>query len=50
MKILYITPHLSTGGTPQYLLKKIELLHDDNDIYVIEYNDLVFTEFKKIKY
>ena len=39
MKILYITPHLSTGGAPQYLLKKIELLHDDNDIYVIEYND-----------
>ena len=39
MKILYITPHLSTGGAPQYLLKKIELLHGDNDIYVIEYSD-----------
>ena len=39
MRILYITPHLSTGGAPQYLLKKIELLHDANDIYVIEYND-----------
>ena len=39
MKILYITPHLSTGGAPQYLLKKIELLYNDNDIYVIEYND-----------
>ena len=23
-KVLYITPHLSTGGLPQYLLKKIE--------------------------
>jgi len=39
MKLLYITPHLSTGGAPQYLLKKIELLNEDNDIYVIEYND-----------
>ncbi len=39
MRILYITPHLSTGGAPQYLLKKIELLHGDNDIYVIEYSD-----------
>ena len=39
MRILYITPHLSTGGAPQYLLKKIELLHNDNDIYVIEYSD-----------
>ena len=39
MKILYITPHLSTGGAPQYLLKKIQYLHEDNDIYVVEYND-----------
>ena len=39
MKLLYITPHLSTGGAPQYLLKKIKLLNEDNDIYVIEYND-----------
>ena len=39
MKILYITPHLSTGGAPQYLLKKIEFLNNEHDIYVIEYND-----------
>ena len=38
-KILYVTPHLSTGGAPQYLLKKIELLNDQYDIYVAEYND-----------
>ena len=39
MKILYITPHLSTGGAPQYLLKKIEFLNNEHDIHVIEYND-----------
>ena len=49
MRILYITPHLSTGGAPQYLLKKIELLHDDNDIYVIEYNDLGHYRVQKDK-
>ena len=38
-KLLYITPHLSTGGAPQYLLKKIEFLSSVYDIYVIEYND-----------
>ena len=40
MKVLFITPHLSTGGAPQYLLKKIQLLKDDCDIYCIEYNDI----------
>jgi glycosyltransferase involved in cell wall biosynthesis len=39
-KILYITPHLSTGGLPQYLVKKIELLKDEFDIYLIEYQNL----------
>ncbi len=28
-KLLYIAPHLSTGGLPQYLTKKIELLKDN---------------------
>jgi FkbM family methyltransferase len=36
MKIIYITPHLSTGGMPEYLRKKVELLKDDNDIWIIE--------------
>lgn len=39
-KLLYITPHLSTGGLPQYLLKKIEHFKNKFDIYVIEYQDL----------
>ena len=38
-KILYIAPHLSTGGLPQYLFKKIELLRDEFEIHVIEYNN-----------
>jgi glycosyltransferase involved in cell wall biosynthesis len=39
-KILYIAPHLSTGGLPQYLTKKIELLKNEYDVYVIEYEDV----------
>ena len=40
MKILFIAPHLSTGGGPQYLLKKISSLIDECDVYCIEYNDI----------
>jgi glycosyltransferase involved in cell wall biosynthesis len=36
-KILYIAPHLSTGGMPQYLLKKIQTIKDQYDIYLVEY-------------
>jgi len=38
-KLLYIAPHLSTGGLPQYLTKKIELLRDSFEIYVVEWSD-----------
>ena len=44
-KLLYITPHLSTGGAPQYLLKKIELLKDEYDISLVEYTDVGGTQF-----
>jgi glycosyltransferase involved in cell wall biosynthesis len=37
-KLMYIVPHLSTGGMPQYLLKQIETFKDDFIIQVIEYN------------
>jgi len=40
MKILFIVPHLSTGGCPQYLLKKIIELNDLNDVYCVEYDDI----------
>jgi glycosyltransferase involved in cell wall biosynthesis len=36
-KILCIAPHLSTGGMPQYLLKKIQSIKDQYDIYLVEY-------------
>jgi len=39
-KLLFIAPHLSTGGLPQYLTKKIELLKDEFDIYIIEWADV----------
>ena len=38
-KLLYVAPHLSTGGLPQYLCKKIELLKDEFEIYLIEWVD-----------
>jgi autotransporter strand-loop-strand O-heptosyltransferase len=39
-KILFVAPHLSTGGMPGFLLKKIELLKKycpEFEIYVVEY-------------
>ena len=38
-KIIFITPHLSTGGLPQYLYKKIKELQNNLEIFCIEYND-----------
>ncbi len=38
-KILFIAPHLSTGGLPQYLTKKIELIKDEFEVYVVEWVD-----------
>ena len=37
-KLLYIVPHLSTGGLPQYLLKQIQSFKDEFEIVVVEYN------------
>lgn len=38
-KLLYVAPHLSTGGMPQYLLKQIQTFKSKFNIEVIEYND-----------
>ena len=38
-KILFIAPHLSTGGLPQYLTKKIELIKNEFEVYVVEWVD-----------
>lgn len=39
MKILFLAPHLSTGGCPQFILKRIQSLKEytDNEYYVVEY-------------
>lgn len=39
-KILIITPHLSTGGLPQFLLEKINILINQYDVYLIEWEDI----------
>jgi autotransporter strand-loop-strand O-heptosyltransferase len=42
IKLLFLAPHLSTGGMPGFLLKMIELLkeyHPEFDMYVIEYSN-----------
>ena len=53
-RLLYVAPHLSTGGLPQYLYKKIELLKDEFEIYLVEWVDhtggrLVVTRNKILK-
>ena len=39
-RVLFVTPHLSTGGCPQYLLKKIEVHGGVLDSYVVEHDFL----------
>lgn len=38
-KLLMILPHCSTGGLPQYAVKKIELLKEEYRIIVIDYSN-----------
>jgi autotransporter strand-loop-strand O-heptosyltransferase len=41
IKLLYLTPHLSTGGMPQFALKRIQKLNeyrDEIEIFVVEYS------------
>lgn len=38
-KLLSISPHFSTGGAPQVLVKRVELIKNDLDIYVVEFNN-----------
>lgn len=39
-KILFVAPHLSTGGLPQFLLKKIKSLLSQCEVYCVEYDDI----------
>jgi len=38
-KLLYLAPHLSTGGMPQFLLKRVEALINEKDleIHIVEF-------------
>ena len=38
-KLLYVAPHLSTGGQPQYLYKQVKHFIKDFDIQVVEINN-----------
>ena len=38
-KLLFFTPHLSTGGLPQVLVNKISLLKDEYDILCVEHHN-----------
>ena len=38
-KLLYIAPHLSTGGQPQYLYKQVKKFINDFEIEVVEINN-----------
>jgi len=35
-----VAPHLSTGGMPQYLVKQIEYLSNEYEVYCIEWGDI----------
>ena len=38
--LIIITPHMSTGGLPQVVVKRVELLRDFYEIVVVEYTQL----------
>ena len=37
-KVLFVVPHLSTGGLPQYTLSLIKKIINDVDVYCVEYS------------
>ena len=46
IKLLYLTPHLSTGGMPQFVLKRIQELQkfkDEVEIFLVEYSQFSST-------
>ena len=55
LKVLFLAPHLSTGGMPGFLLKRIELLQKycpELDIFVVEhryYGDAYVVQRNKIR-
>ena len=52
IKLLFLAPHISTGGMPSFLLKRIQLLNDYFEIFVVEYeclSDIYVVHRNKIK-
>lgn len=42
LKVLFLAPHLSTGGMPGFLLKRLEVIkeyHSDVELFVVEYSN-----------
>jgi autotransporter strand-loop-strand O-heptosyltransferase len=41
LRVLFLAPHLSTGGMPAFLLKRIQALqaHTNIEVYVVEYSN-----------
>jgi FkbM family methyltransferase len=40
MKVLFLAPHLSTGGMPQYLYKQMEVLSESCEVWCIEWDNI----------
>jgi autotransporter strand-loop-strand O-heptosyltransferase len=55
LKVLFLAPHLSTGGMPGFLLKRIESLiehRDEIEVFVVEYlnlSDIYVVQKNRIK-
>lgn len=46
IKLLYVVPHLSTGGMPQFVLERVKALlnHKDKfEVYILEYSQFSYT-------
>ena len=41
--LLILTPHMSTGGCPQVVAKKVELLKDYYNVIVVEWEMIAWT-------
>lgn len=40
LKVLFVAPHLSTGGMPQFLLRRIQEINSECEVYCVEYNQI----------
>lgn len=40
LKVMFVVPHLSTGGMPQFLLRRIEEIKDECKVYCVEHEQI----------